>query len=383
MIEQVRFKNFRALRNIKIDLSPFTLIVGPNASGKTSVLDAIHYLAQLGESAPEALFREQLSPSLLRSFGATGAMLLRAVGTWGGSQATVEVSATPVSPDNDPVKWTFNLQCRGQGFAISEESTSTKIRRRYRAPHKIMRELASSVLLHLDPSRLAKPSIKGDVPPQVRPDGASLASVLADLKVCDLHAFEGLEAQMKSVVPALESLQFRSVDIKTVKTIAALDEDGDPMLGESWTNSPGYEVMLRFRGGGELPAHAASEGTLLTLGILASLRQPRHPRLILIDELERGLHPKALATLVRQIRRLMKRQPDLQIVGTTHSPYLVDCFDPDEVRLTVLGEDGAAIVGTLREHPDFERWKDEMKPGEFWSTVGEDWLRERKEPAGG
>jgi len=32
-------------------------------------------------------------------------------------------------------------------------------------------------------------------------------------------------------------------------------------------------------------------------------------------------------------------------------------------------------IKSLRDHPDFERWKDEMMPGEFWSMVGEDWIR--------
>lgn len=38
MIETVSFKNFKALRDVTVPLERFTVLVGPNASGKTSVL---------------------------------------------------------------------------------------------------------------------------------------------------------------------------------------------------------------------------------------------------------------------------------------------------------------------------------------------------------
>lgn len=53
MIRRVHFANFRALRDVTLDLGPFTVLVGPNASGKTSVLEALqsHYAFQPSDSA--------------------------------------------------------------------------------------------------------------------------------------------------------------------------------------------------------------------------------------------------------------------------------------------------------------------------------------------
>ncbi|SRR6266545_2465395 len=41
MIQRVRIKNFRCLRDVELELSPLTLLVGPNASGKSSILKAL------------------------------------------------------------------------------------------------------------------------------------------------------------------------------------------------------------------------------------------------------------------------------------------------------------------------------------------------------
>ena len=47
MIESIEFTNFKALRKTTLPLSPFTLLLGPNGSGKTSVLQAVQDIATL------------------------------------------------------------------------------------------------------------------------------------------------------------------------------------------------------------------------------------------------------------------------------------------------------------------------------------------------
>ena len=39
-----------------------------------------------------------------------------------------------------------------------------------------------------------------------------------------------------------------------------------------------------------------------------------------------------------------------------------------------IGDDGYSVCGRLEDHPQFEKWKDEMAPGELWSLFGEKWL---------
>lgn len=143
----------------------------------------------------------------------------------------------------------------------------------------------------------------------------------------------------------------------------------------------GFELLLDVGGAKEVPAHQLSEGTLLTLGLLTVILGPTQPRLILVDDIDRALHPAALGSLAGQIRKLIEQVPDLQVVATSHSPYLADHLKPEELIVGALDESGAARFARLSDHPELGKWRDLMGMGEFWSTVGEGWLTERRTSA--
>ena len=112
-------------------------------------------------------------------------------------------------------------------------------------------------------------------------------------------------------------------------------------------------IVFDFKGAPDVPAELVSEGTLLVLALLTALLNPARPRLLLIDDLDRGLHPKAQRELIPMIRAILDQNRDLQIIATTHSPYIVDELDPTEIRVTWAGEDGVHDVPPrLDEHPD-------------------------------
>jgi predicted ATPase len=142
----------------------------------------------------------------------------------------------------------------------------------------------------------------------------------------------------------------------------------------SWADS----LIFDFEGAPDIPGQLASEGTLLVLGLLTAFVGPVPASLILLDDLDHGLHPRAQKDFVALLRKLLEENPTLQVVATTHSPYLLDHLAPAEVRLTALRPDGSVACARLDEHPEFEKWKEEMTPGEFWSLVGEKWVRDRE-----
>jgi AAA15 family ATPase/GTPase len=64
MLSKIKFRNFKALRDVEIPLNRLTVLVGPNASGKTSVLEGVHYLTQLIRKEPVDLFRRAADENL-------------------------------------------------------------------------------------------------------------------------------------------------------------------------------------------------------------------------------------------------------------------------------------------------------------------------------
>jgi predicted ATPase len=121
----------------------------------------------------------------------------------------------------------------------------------------------------------------------------------------------------------------------------------------------------------DLPAEAASSGTLVTLAIATALHSTTGPTLLLLDELDHSLHPKAQMALVGQLRALVAAREDLQLVVTTHSPYVLDAFDVDDVRVLAQRSDGSVAVKELREHPDALRLQGRLSPGQLWSLDDE------------
>ena len=90
-----------------------------------------------------------------------------------------------------------------------------------------------------------------------------------------------------------------------------------PGLTRTLTGDP---FAIELDNGSVVPADLLSEGTVLALGLFTKLRAPDRPRLLLVDDIDRGLDIGAQARLVEVLRR----DPELQLVCTTYSPYLVD-----------------------------------------------------------
>jgi predicted ATPase len=59
MITRIEALNYRCLRYIRQDLGPFHILVGPNASGKTTFLDVVAFLGRLVTDGPEAAVVER------------------------------------------------------------------------------------------------------------------------------------------------------------------------------------------------------------------------------------------------------------------------------------------------------------------------------------
>ncbi|UQA62522.1 AAA family ATPase [Polyangium aurulentum] len=379
MIQRAAFTNFKSLRGLACEFARFTVIVGPNGSGKSSVLDGLHYLAQSTHRSVHAIMQAPWSPAALRSRGTAGEMTLELEGQFEGTDARVAMRVA--FAEGQAWMATVDLQWGEQKSTVKEP---------YRPPHPkhprpdlramdaLAKVLGTARRLRLDPHKLSAASYReGDEElPRLGFDGSGLASVLADMALRMPDAFHELQAAARAVVPALERIRLQPAKVhRTERQRIQVDETEfvQPVERSVW----GHQMVLDFAGAPDVLAPLASEGTLLAIGLLAALHAEPRPRILLLDDIDQALHPRAQGELVNQVRRVLEQRPELQVVATSHSPYLLDHLDAHEVLLTATGPDGSTACASLREHPDFERWKETAKAGELWSFVGEDWVLRR------
>jgi predicted ATPase len=351
MISKVSIRNFKCLRDVTVDLERFTVLVGPNASGKSSILQGLNGLCQLYRvDHPQ----QQLETPLhqYKSRGAAEEITLACVADDKWYRYRTNSSAHPRPPGPSRKDWAGD----GRGVGNSLEPNIDLVGwapwkqespNRWSLPH--------SVLLRLETSKIVQTAPGTAESGVMSPDGAGLHTALANMALNDPDSWQALQADLRQIIPTIRRLRH---------TRAA---------------TPHQPSMLLFDavGADSLPAHHVSEGTLLVLGLLGALYAPERPGLVLLDDLDRGLHPKAQKELIELLRRLQAANPELQIIATTHSPYMLDCMGTKEVRVTFQKDDGATVCSSLVNHPQFTKWKSEMTPGEMWSLFGEKWLAER------
>lgn len=375
MLEKIHFQNFKNLKDVQCDFGQLTVIVGPNACGKTSLLEGMHYLSQLvpRHSVDDIiyLFSGSRWLSFLHSGDGKDAMMLKCVSS--GDSIDFKASTTQATVDRQRLGdsgWVGGLIGRSY---TSDKVSFDPIGDGNNASYAI-RSLA---FLHLEASRLTRPSISEHEIPRVEFSGDGLATVIAHMKLNAEDDFASLKEMMQKIVPQLRSIRVVKKKTKTYEKeiVTFRNERVQTTVPKTVLKD---SLVFDFENRKDIPATNLSEGTLLALGLLAVLHSSARPRIILLDDIEKGLHPKAQKELVGMLREILMRQKDLQIVATSHSPYFLDFLKFEEVRVMTIGDDGFSVCGRLEDHPKFEKWKDELAPGEMWSLFGEKWMTEKE-----
>ena len=367
MIRTLRLQNFKAIRDVEVSLERLTVFVGPNGSGKTSFLQGLDLLTQL-----DWFDKSQFMNNFIFDKG------------YRDRYSLVEELIVSGSSEVGSIRFEITPKLRGlpgaellDAMSNGERSPSVEL---IGVEDKSSKEsgprlaetffsLGSTKLFRLDATLLAQPS--SGTGESLSPDGRGLASFLAYLALNQPDVFTTIQEKFTEIIPSMKRIRFSRSQSEQRKE---LYDNGHLVVQTTIINL--NEMIFDLTNGSTVTAQAASEGTLLVLAMIAVLmsQSQRLPKLILIDDLDRGLHPLAQRNLIGLIRDFLEKQPDLQIVATTHSPYLVGTLQPDEVRMTTLNDDGTVACGRLVDHPKFERWKNEMDPGEMWSMFGEKWV---------
>jgi predicted ATPase len=99
-------------------------------------------------------------------------------------------------------------------------------------------------------------------------------------------------------------------------------------LGISLELSPEKNLRVEEVDGQKVQLSGLSDGTLRIIAYYMLLYKDDLPPLIGIEEPERNLHPAILTTIANILKKLSQRT---QVIITTHSSQLLDCFNSDEI----------------------------------------------------
>jgi predicted ATPase len=293
LIQQVKISNFRALKDVAVQLRPLTVLVGPNDSGKTSFLEALLLHLRHAKFTREDFWRHSESP-VVQTFRKPSIPF----------QGSVEIFKLPSG----------GIPMESEGVADEPEKGA----------------------------------------PQLHVTGTNLAAFMDYLLRKDRKRFDLIQTALRDRVRGFE-------EIRIV------------------TPSPSRRsIALSIEGGFEISGQRLSTGVRMLFFFVALAYHPNPPNVVLIEEPENGVHPKRLKDIVELLRSLTEGKlggKAVQVIMTTHSPYLLDHIRPPQDQVIVFQReaDGRRSAAEADEKR-LKAFLDEFMLGEVWFNQGEEGL---------
>lgn len=141
-------------------------------------------------------------------------------------------------------------------------------------------------------------------------------------------------------------------------TKKALPDIDDVLVVERPADRYRY-IIIRYKSGLEVPSWGASTGTLRLLALTLPAFLPDFSGIYFLEEPENGLHPRA----VRAFFQSMCQVPQAQMLVATYSPVILSEAEPGHVICFAKTEGGATDVISGSEHPTLRQWRGEKNLG--------------------
>jgi predicted ATPase len=343
MLERLHVQGFKSLSDVDIRLPTLTVLFGPNAAGKSNLLDAIQVLSRIAttrtladalvdlrgyaieaftvsEGGLEKLLRSEKASFVLESDLSTGRDSYRyricvQLQPRSGTLTVADEYLTSLSRQGSPkvgapievVDGSIRLRRRSQGkprqeplqqnFAVlSDPRRGTP---EYSHIEKVRRELAGWKAYYIDP-RVAMRSAQP--PAEVRDIGmlgGEIAPFLYRLRAEHPKHYNSVVRTMRSLIPSVEDMAV-DLDEKRGTLDVLITQDGVPYS-----------------------SRVVSEGTLRVLALCAIALNPWSGSLLAFEEPENGVHPRRIK-LIAQLLLSLAMEQGKQVIVTTHSPLFCD-----------------------------------------------------------
>lgn len=412
MITQIEALNYRCLRYIRQDLGPFHVLVGPNASGKTTFLDVIAFLGRLVTDGPLAAIGERTQNLEDLVWGRDGDRfelaieaaipdyLRRELDDDRYRTVRYEVALGRLS-NNEPIGL-----CEERLFLKTSAERPPSPPRDFPAAPAPPRTILTDSLERDTGRYIIKkhptlsdvferegregwfPSLKLGIGKSALanlPDDESMfpvATWLKSLLTGGVREVSLSSRELRLASPPLRAGGYKSDGSNLPWLVESLRRhsksrfrdwkehlrtalpDLDDIRSVERPDDRHRYLMIGYRGGLEVPSWMASDGTLRLLALTLPAYLGDFSGIYLIEEPENGIHPRAVETMFQSLSSVY----DAQILVATHSPVILSIADPSTVLCFAKSEDEATDIVRGSDHPALRDWRGETNLGVLFAA---------------
>jgi len=333
MLEELVAVNYRSLKELIVELGPFNVLIGPNASGKSNIMDCLAFLAGLARrEAPNSLLGARGGFDRVRFGGKAEKVKLKASVQMGGKTFiyTVELHAEG---------WSEVLEApsgRHEGAYGSLGYPGTCL-----SGEPELESYMASWAFYNFSTRAMRHVLQVKRSLTLAPDGSNLAQVLMTLVHELPKVYARIEETLRQAMPEVEEL------------LTPLTEGGQTY------------IAIRERGFADpFDYYQLSDGTLKLLAYITAVSLPG-PKLICFEEPENFIHPHLMEFLVDVLKKSGK-----QIVLATHSPLLVDHVEPEDVIVVEKDPEKGTVARRIEDPGALREKLNELGVGlgDYWGS---------------
>ena len=364
--------DYRSLRDVSLEFSDLNLFIGSNASGKSTVLDALRFLQEAVQT------RDFRAPVFSRG----GIVHL----AWKGKEAERIHLSVRLDDAEKTWEWSIHLVRFGYEFRVQERL------------EELRADLPPVPILSADRGEgwWWSGTEKRKITLKQAPTACALTAAAADASFPARNVaefvgrwgfFDPSPFLLRRDWTGLDSTSFDSYGRNLAETLHALETSspetvericaatraivGLPSKIET-RESEGRFYFVQYEPGLEFSVHqmGLSSGTLRMLALMTALLAEPETKLIGIEEPENYVHPTALSSFVEH---LLKARDRVQFLVTTHSPLLLDFLnDPAVVRVVQHNKNEGTTVVEENNPEGVQRALDAsgFGLGQFYETKG-------------